>query len=323
LNILTSPKKEVFLCRKITFLCSMSWSNYIKQYQSYLRIERGLSANTITNYTLDIERLCSFLSVQNITVSPIAITEETVQQFIYAVSKEVNARSQARIISGLKSFFSYLIFEDYRADNPMELVESPRLGRKLPDTLSVSEIDNLILAIDLSSNEGERNRAMLETLYGCGLRVSELVALKISDLFFEEGFIKINGKGNKERFVPIGELAQRYITIYKETIRVHLPIQKGFEDTLFLNRRGRQLTRAMIFTIINRLADLIELQKKISPHTFRHSFATHLLENGADLRSIQLMLGHESITTTEIYVHLDRTFLTQVMQSFHPRKEVK
>ena len=203
----------------------------------------------------------------------------------------------------------------------MELIESPRLGRKLPDTLSIDEIDDLILAIDLTSNEGERNRAMLETLYGCGLRVSELVGLKISDLFFEEGFIKIHGKGNKERFVPIGELAQKYITIYKETIRVHMPIQKGFEDTLFLNRRGRQLTRAMIFTIINNLADLIELNKKISPHTFRHSFATHLLENGADLRSIQLMLGHESITTTEIYVHLDRKFLKQVMDSYHPRKD--
>ena len=298
----------------------MSWSNYIKQYQSYLRIERGLSANTIENYTLDIERLCTFLNKQSIIVSPLTINEETVQQFIYEVAKEVNARSQARIISGLKSFFSYLIFEDYRTDNPMELIESPRLGRKLPDTLSIDEIDDLILAIDLTSNEGERNRAMLETLYGCGLRVSELVGLKISDLFFEEGFIKIHGKGNKERFVPIGELAQKYITIYKETIRVHTPIQKGFEDTLFLNRRGRQLTRAMIFTIINNLADLIELNKKISPHTFRHSFATHLLENGADLRSIQLMLGHESITTTEIYVHLDRKHLTQIMNTFHPRK---
>ena len=298
----------------------MSWSNYIKQYQSYLRIERGLSANTIANYTLDIERLCTFLNKQSIIVSPLTINEETVQQFIYEVAKEVNARSQARIISGLKSFFSYLIFEDYRTDNPMELIESPRLGRKLPDTLSIDEIDDLILAIDLTSNEGERNRAMLETLYGCGLRVSELVGLKISDLFFEEGFIKIHGKGNKERFVPIGELAEKYITIYKETIRVHTPIQKGFEDTLFLNRRGRQLTRAMIFTIINNLADLIELNKKISPHTFRHSFATHLLENGADLRSIQLMLGHESITTTEIYVHLDRKHLTQIMNTFHPRK---
>lgn len=299
----------------------MSWSYYIKQFQSYLRIERGLSPNTIANYTLDIERLCLFLTDKNIEVTPINITEETVQQFIYAVSKEVNARSQARIISGLKSFFAFLIFDDLRFDNPLELIETPKLGRKLPDTLTVDEIDDLILAIDLSSKEGERNRAMLETLYGCGLRVSELVEMKISDLYFDEGFVKIKGKGSKERFVPIDALAQKYITIYKETIRIHMPIQKGFEDTLFLNRRGRQLTRAMIFTIINQLADLIELNKKISPHTFRHSFATHMLENGADLRSIQLMLGHESITTTEIYVHLDRKFLKQVLQSYHPRKD--
>ena len=298
----------------------MNWNSYIKSYQSYLKLERGLSKNTIENYSFDIERLCSFLEQNGIEVSPIKITEETVQQFIYSVSKEVNARSQARIISGLKSFFSYLIFEDYRNDNPLELLEAPRIGRKLPDTLAIQDIDNLIAAIDLSSNEGERNRAMLETLYGCGLRVSELVNLKISDLFFEEGFIKITGKGNKQRFVPVGNLTQKYIEIYKNSIRVHLPIQKGHDDTLFLNRRGRQLTRAMIFTIIKDLAQKINLQKSISPHTFRHSFATHLLENGADLRSIQLMLGHESITTTEIYVHLDRKHLTQIMNTFHPRK---
>ena len=297
-----------------------TWQSYIKEYQNYLRLERGLSKNTIENYTFDIEKLVLFLHQHEIQVSPISITEETVQQFIYEISSKVNARSQSRIISGLKSFFNYLVFEDYRKDTPLELIEVPKTGRKLPDTLATEEIDALISAIDLSTPEGERNRAMLETLYGCGLRVSELVGLKISDLFFEEGFIKIHGKGNKERFVPIGELAEKYITIYKETIRVHMPIQKGFEDTLFLNRRGRQLTRAMIFTIINNLADLIELNKKISPHTFRHSFATHLLENGADLRSIQLMLGHESITTTEIYVHLDRKHLTQIMNTFHPRK---
>jgi integrase/recombinase XerD len=240
---------------------------------------------------------------------------------VYSVSKEVNARSQARIISGLKSFFSYLLFEDYRSDNPLELVESPRIGRKLPDTLSLAEIDALIAAIDLSTAEGERNRAILETLYGCGLRVSELVGLKISDLFFEEGFIKITGKGNKQRFVPIGNLTQKFIELYKNTIRSHRTIQKGFEDTLFLNRRGKQLTRAMVFTIIKNLAVAINLNKTISPHTLRHSFATHLLENGADLRSIQLMLGHESITTTEIYVHLDRMHLTQIMNAFHPRKK--
>ena len=298
----------------------MNWNTFIKSYQSYLKIERGLSKNTIDNYSLDIERLCVYLEANSIVVSPIKISEETIQQFIYSVSKEINARSQARIISGLKSFFSYLIFEDYRTNNPMELIESPRLGRKLPDTLSIQDIDNLIAAIDLSKPEGERNRAILETLYGCGLRVSELVTLKISDLFFEEGFIKITGKGNKQRFVPISNVTQKFILMYKNLIRSHLVVQKGHEDTLFLNRRGKQLTRAMIFTIIKDLAVAIDLNKVISPHTLRHSFATHLLENGADLRSIQLLLGHESITTTEIYVHLDRKHLTQIVNNFHPRK---
>ena len=304
----------------ICVLCVMIWNSYIKSYQSYLKIERGLSKNTVENYTFDIARLVLYLEQIRMEVSPIQISEETVQQFIYSVSKEVNARSQARIISGLKSFFSYLIFEDFRDTNPMTLIEAPRIGRKLPDTLSLSEIDALIAAVDLSSSEGERNRAILETLYGCGLRVSELVTLKISDLFFEEGFLKITGKGNKQRFVPIGNLTQKYMELYRDSVRNHLVVQKGFEDTLFLNRRGKQLTRAMIFTIIKTLAVKINLTKVISPHTFRHSFATHLLENGADLRSIQLMLGHESITTTEIYVHLDRKHLTQIMNTFHPRK---
>lgn len=284
-----------------------------------MRIERGLSKNTIDNYTFDIERLMQYLIQNQVDVSPVKIKEEQLQQFIYTISTEVNPRSQSRIISGLKSFFSYLIFEDYRTDNPMELIEAPRIGRKLPDTLAVSEIDALIAAIDLSKPEGERNRAMLETLYGCGLRVSELVELKLSDLFFDEGFIKVTGKGNKQRFVPIGPNTQKYIQFYQQK-RSHLPIQKGHEDTLFLNRRGRKLTRAMVFTIIKTLAEEIKLNKTISPHTFRHSFATHLLENGADLRSIQLLLGHESITTTEIYVHLDRKHLTQVLHQFHPRK---
>ncbi len=298
----------------------MNWNTYIKSFQSYLKIERGLSKNTIDNYTFDLERLCTFLLQNEINIAPEKIKEETIQQFIYSVSKEVNARSQARIISGLKSFFSYMVFEDYRIDNPMELIEAPKIGRKLPDTLSVEDIDRLIAAIDLSTPEGERNKAILETLYSCGLRVSELVNLKISDLFFDEGFIKITGKGNKQRFVPIASTTKKYIELYKNNIRIHLNIAKSFEDTLFLNRRGKQLTRAMIFTIIKNLAKKINLNKTISPHTLRHSFATHLLENGADLRSIQMMLGHESITTTEIYVHLDRKYLTQIMHTFHPRK---
>ncbi len=302
-----------------------SWSAYIKNFQSYLRIERGLAKHTIDNYTFDIQRLTNFLLENEIAVTPVKIYEETIQQFIYAVSSQVNARSQARIISGLKSFFSWLIFEDYRTDNPMELIETPKTGRKLPDTLSVKEIDDLIAAIDLSikdkgDNTGQRNRAMLEMLYGCGLRVTELITFKISDLFLDEGFIKVTGKGNKQRFVPIGNLTQKYIVFYRNSERNKIEPKKGFEDTLFLNRRGSQLTRAMIFTIIKDLAVKINLNKTISPHTLRHSFATHLLENGADLRSIQLMLGHESITTTEIYVHLDRKHLTQVVNEFHPRK---
>lgn len=296
-----------------------NWTTYIKEYQNYLKLERGLSINTIENYSFDIEKLATYLTENQINVSPITITEEQIQGFIYYIASLVNPRSQSRIISGLKSFFTYLVFEEYRKDMPMELIEVPKTGRKLPDTLSTEEIDLLIGAIDLTSMEGERNKAMLETLYSCGLRVSELVTLKISDLFFEEGFIKITGKGNKQRFVPIGQSTQKYITLYKEQVRSHITIQKGYEDTLFLNRRGKQLTRAMVFTIIKDLAKKINLQKNISPHTFRHSFATHLLENGADLRSIQLMLGHESITTTEIYMHLDRKHLAQVMETFHPR----
>lgn len=297
-----------------------NWQSYIKEYQNYLKLERGLSKNTIDNYTFDIEKLVLFLTQKEINISPIHITEEIIQQFIYEMASQVNPRSQSRLISGLKSFFNYLIFEDYRNDTPLELIEVPKTGRKLPDTLSTIEIDSLIQAIDLSTAEGERNKAMLETLYSCGLRVSELISLKFSDLFFEEGFIKITGKGNKQRFVPVGKSTIKIVTTYVNQIRVHLSIQKNFEDTLFLNRRGRQLTRAMVFTIIKNLAIKINLNKTISPHTFRHSFATHLLENGADLRSIQLMLGHESITTTEVYMHLDRKFLSEVLKNYHPRK---
>jgi integrase/recombinase XerD len=302
-----------------------SWNKFITDYKSYLKIERGLSANSIENYSFDIQRLVNYLDNNNIDYSPLDITEETIQQFIYHISTELNPRSRARIISGLKSFFNYLIFEDYRKNTPMELIEVPKIGRKLPDTLSTAEIDALINAIDFETkdkedyNGGQRNKAMLETLYSCGLRVSELVTLKLSDLFFEEGFIKITGKGNKQRFVPIGNYTQKVINSYIAS-RNQRNIQKGHEDTLFLNRRGKGLTRAMIFTIIRGLAEKIGLNKTISPHTFRHSFATHLLENGADLRSIQLMLGHESITTTEIYMHLDRKFLNKILNTYHPRR---
>ena len=298
----------------------MNWQNAIKEYQVYLKIERGLSKNTIDSYTKDLEKLCLFLEENNISISPIAIDTDIVKQFIYEVAKKLNPRSQARIISGLRSFFDYLVFEEYRNTNPTDLLETPKIGTKLPDTLSQNEIDALINAIDLSHPQGERNRTIFETIYSCGLRVSEAITLKNSDLFFEEGFIRVLGKGNKERYVPIHENAQRYITMYQKAIRSHILPQKSFEDTLFLNRRGKGLSRQMIFMILKDLALKIDLKKKISPHTLRHSFATHLLQNGADLRAIQQMLGHESITTTEVYVHVDKSYLKQVVETFHPRK---
>ena len=298
----------------------MKWKQAILDYNHYLNIERGLSENTIDNYLRDIKKFVMFLEKNGISSSPINITEEFIQEFVYEIAKKISPRSQARIISGLRSFFEYLIFENYRESNPTDLIEAPKTGRKLPDTLSEEEINSLITAIDLSKAEGERNRAMLETMYSCGLRVSELIHLKISDLFFDEGFIKIIGKGNKERFVPIHVRAQKYIILYMNEIRTHLSIVKGFEDTLFLNRRGKSLSRQMVFMILKELAIKINLQKKISPHTFRHSFATHLLKNGADLRAIQQMLGHESITTTEVYVHLDTSFLKKVVEKYHPRR---
>ena len=299
----------------------MKWKNALTDYKHYLKLERGLSKNSIVNYELDVLKLIKFLESNNTFVTPVKIDSDLIKEFIYQIAKILNERTQSRVISGLKSFFNYLVFEGYRDDNPMELIEAPKIGRKLPDTLSVKDIDKLSNAIDLSTAQGERNRAILETLYGCGLRVSELTDLKISDLFFEEGFIKVTGKGDKQRFVPIGNLTQKYITIYRTEIRNHQKVHPEDIDTLFLNRRGKKLTRAMIFTIVKRLAEKISLNKIISPHTFRHSFATHLLENGADLRAIQQMLGHESITTTEIYMHLDRSFLADVIEQFHPRKE--
>ncbi|OAD46145.1 site-specific tyrosine recombinase XerD [Polaribacter atrinae] len=298
----------------------MKWQNAIRDFQLFLKIERGLSKNTIDSYTRDLEKLMSFLEENEINHTPTTIDEESIQQFIYEVAKKVNPRSQARIISGLRSFFDYLIFEDYRETNPTDLIEAPKIGRKLPDTLSEDEINALISAIDLSHPQGERNRTILETLYSCGLRVSELITLKISDLFFEEGFVRVIGKGNKQRFVPIHYAAQKYISSYIKDIRTHITPQKGFEDTVFLNRRGKGLTRQMIFIILKNLSLEIDLKKKISPHTLRHSFATHLLKNGADLRAIQQMLGHESITTTEVYVHLDKSYLKEVVETYHPRK---
>jgi integrase/recombinase XerD len=298
----------------------MKWQSALTDYNSYLKIERGLSKNTLQNYSLDIKKLISWCEENNLNCTPLTITETEVQAFVYHISKTMNPRSQSRIISGLRGFFAYLIFEEYRKTNPLELIESPKIGRKLPDTLSIAEIDTLITTIDLSQPQGERNRAILETLYACGLRVSELVHLKISDLFFEEGFIKVTGKGDKERYVPIGNNTIKIIDTYRKQVRVHENPKPAAMDTLFLNRRGNGLTRAMIFTIVKNLAEKAGIRKTISPHTFRHSFATHLLENGADLRAIQQMLGHESITTTEIYTHVETSYLTEVMEKYHPRK---
>jgi len=300
----------------------MTWKQSLTDYQQYLKIERGLSDNSITNYARDIRKLIGFIEANTINKTPLTIARDDLQQFIYEIAKTIAPRSQARLISGLKGLFNYLVFEDYRKDNPMDLIETPKIGRKLPDTLSEKEINQLIDAIDLSNPQGERNRAMLETLYGCGLRVSELINLKLSDLFFDEGIILVTGKGNKQRFVPISEVNKKYINLYSHYARKHQKIEIGHEDILFLNRRGKQLTRAMVFEIIKGLAEKIGLKKKVGPHTFRHSFATHLLHNGADLRAIQQMLGHESITTTEIYVHVDRKHLADVLNKYHPRKEV-
>ncbi|MDA7558146.1 site-specific tyrosine recombinase XerD [Flavobacteriaceae bacterium] len=298
----------------------MNWQQAIQDYSNYLKLERGLSSNSISSYTLDIKKLVAYINELRLNINPDQIEIQTVQQFIYHSAKSINPRSQSRLISALRGFFDYLIFENYVTINPLELIESPKIGRKLPDTLSIEEIDILISSIDLAAPQGERNRAIIETLYSCGLRVSELTNLKISDLFFEEGFIKVTGKGNKQRFVPISSLTQKYIKLYKDDVRSHASIVEEYRDTLFLNRRGKQLTRAMIFTIVKQLTKKAGINKNISPHTFRHSFATHLLENGADLRAIQLMLGHESITTTEIYMHVDKSHLSKVINTYHPRK---
>tara|TARA_B100001059_G_C17718199_1_gene519198 strand:- start:60 stop:956 length:897 start_codon:yes stop_codon:yes gene_type:complete len=298
----------------------MKWQEALSDYSLYLKIERGMSKNTVQNYNLDVQKLITYLKTYNMHISPLEITSIQIQEFIYKIAKSINPRSQSRLISGLRSFFDYLIFENYLQTNPLEQIEAPKIGRKLPDTLSVSEINLILETIDLSDSNGERNRAIIETLYGCGLRVSELTSMKISDLFFNEGFIKVTGKGNKQRFVPIGKLTQKHINLYKNQVRIFKKIDQKYKDTLFLNRRGKQLTRAMIFTIVKNLGEKSKIEKSISPHTFRHSFATHLIENGADLRAIQMMLGHESITTTEIYMHLDKSHLKKVIDEFHPRK---
>ncbi len=296
------------------------WDSTIKQFKNYLKLERSLSDNSIDAYLHDITLFVQYLEIRNLILNPEEVNTAHIQDFLVYVNElGLAPHSQARILSGIKAFHKYLLLEDIITKDPSLIIEGPKLGRKLPDTLSYFDIENLLNAIDHSTAEGTRNRAMLEVLYSSGLRVSELVALKITDTYFDIGLIKVLGKGNKERLVPIGRDAIKFTQIYLNDVRCHLNIKKGHENYVFLNRRGAGLTRVMIFTIIKDLANKIMLNKKISPHTFRHSFATHLIEGGADLRAVQQMLGHESITTTEIYTHLDNEYLKQVITDFHPR----
>ena len=299
------------------------WEQQIKYYSNYLKLERSLSTNSVDAYVHDVELLHQFMAMKHAQVTAMKVTSRHLQEFLQYVNElGMSAHSQARILSGIKGFYKYLLFEELVDKDPTALIEGPKLGRKLPDTLSYVEIEKLFQAIDQSKPEGGRNRAMLEVLYSSGLRVSELVELRLNSVYADIGFLRVIGKGNKERLVPIGRDALKYMKIYIDEIRgrlPHKPPQKGFESYVFLNRNGKKLTREMVFMIIKDLALQIGLNKSISPHTFRHSFATHLIEGGADLRAVQEMLGHESITTTEIYTHLDRDYLRQVIQEFHPR----
>lgn len=298
----------------------MSWKNYINGFRSYLMLERSLSENSVEAYIRDVNKLVDYLSINGIKKSPKELTSKDISTFIQWIVKfGISANSQARLLSGIKAFYKYLILEEIIDKDPTLLIEGPKKGLKLPETLSTEEIDDLIKSIDLSHPQGQRNKAIIETLYGCGLRVSELINLKITNWFRKDGFIKVIGKGNKERLVPIGKVTESVLKIYVDQIRVHQKINKGCEDFVFLNRRGNQLSRVMIFTIIKDLAEKTGLKKTISPHTFRHSFATELIKRGANLRAVQEMLGHESISTTQIYTHIDREFLRESIITHHPR----
>jgi integrase/recombinase XerD len=298
----------------------LDWRSAIKGFQAYLKLEKSLADNSVEAYSRDIEKLYQFAETKPFKLKPETITLTDLREFItWAAELGMIPSSQARILSGIKAFYKYMLMEDLIKSDPSELLEPPKIRRKLPDTLSYHDINKLIAAIDLSKPEGPRNKAILETLYGSGLRVSELTELKLSNLYLDIEFIKVTGKGNKERLVPIGAEAIKAIKIYIENLRVHIPIKKGEDDIVFLNRRGARLSRQMIFLMIQDLAQTTGLKKTISPHTFRHSFATHLVEGGADLRAVQEMLGHESITTTEIYTHLDREYLKSTISQFHPR----
>jgi integrase/recombinase XerD len=309
----------------VLFLCTMvGWDLHIRHFKSYLQLERSLSSNSVEAYVRDVTTLKSFLEMHGPVTVPQQVSTKQLQSFLEHINiLGMSAYSQARILSGIKSFYKYMLYEELIETDPTALLEGPKLGRKLPDTLSYPEIEQLLLAIDLSSPEGTRNRAMVELLYSSGLRVSELVDLTLNNIHFDIRFLRVTGKGNKERLVPFGRDAAHYLRLYLDECRSkppHASAQKGHENVVFLNRRGKKLTRIMVFTIIKNLAISAGVKKTISPHTFRHSFATHLIEGGADLRAVQEMLGHESITTTEIYTHLDRDYLRQVVQEFHPRK---
>ncbi|MEP7265804.1 MAG: site-specific tyrosine recombinase XerD [Bacteroidota bacterium] len=296
------------------------WQSYIKGFKGYLQLERSLSGNSVEAYIRDIEKLSQFLDYKKLTVLPEKVDHDLLQDFLKWIHDlGMSARSQARVLSGIKSFYKYLLIENLINTDPTELLDGPRLSQKLPEFLTIDEINRMIAAVDRSTNEGERNVAILEVLYGCGLRVSELVNLKISQVYFDIGFVKVIGKGNKERIVPIGSSAIKQARLFMDSNRVHLNIKPGQEDYLFLNKRGSRLTRVMIFTIVKNLAVKAGIKKSISPHTFRHSFATHLIEGGADLRAVQEMLGHSSITTTEIYTHLDKDYLRSAILQYHPR----
>jgi integrase/recombinase XerD len=302
----------------------LDWSPYITGYKAFLKLEKSLSDNSIEAYISDLDKLMAYFDINCPDMKPEEVNHGHLNKFVVWIGEMgLNPRSQARIISGIKSFYRYLLVDERTDKDPSELLECPRPGRKLPNTLSVDEIDRIIAAIDLSKTEGHRNKAIIETLYSCGLRVTELVDLRITNLFFDQGFIKVTGKGNKERLIPISNTAIHEIEYYLTQFRNHMLPAKGAENIVFLNRYGRKLTRVMIFTIIKTLAQKAGIKKQISPHTFRHSFATHLVEGGADLRAVQEMLGHESIITTEIYTHLNREYLREVINSYHPRSAKK
>ena len=297
----------------------MNWYNYIENFKYHLKIERGLSENSIKSYIYDINKFSKFLINNNIKLNAEDISINLIKEFLYINSRIINSRSQSRLISSLKSFFSYLVFENIIKASPIDIIDTPKIGRKLPMTLTSNEVNLILKSIKLKSKNGFRNRAIIETLYGSGLRVSELINLKISDIYFEEDLIMILGKGNKQRFVPMSYYSKKYIKKYINTIRSKKVIEKKFHDYLFLNKNGKNLSRVAIFNIIKKIMNVVNIKKIVSPHTFRHSFATHILENGADLRSIQQMMGHENITTTEIYTHIDTKHLTKVLEKYHPR----